>query len=218
MRARFHDQLNQLDVELMEMGTLCEDAIQAAVRVLMSDKEAKLKKVRAIKQDLESTGREIEDHCMKMLIQQQPVARDLNTISLALKMIRDMDRIGSQAVELASIAKDVEPNQMQCGSLIRSMTDTAVGMVTDAVTAFVHKDAEIADDVIERDDKLDDEYLQVKNTLSDQVFLDKGDAGNAIDILMIAKYLERIGDHAVNIATWVGDVARANGPRTKDAE
>ena len=98
------------------------------------------------------------------------------------------------------------------------MTDTAVGMVTDAVTAFVHKDAEIADDVIERDDKLDDEYLQVKNTLSDQVFLDKGDAGNAIDILMIAKYLERIGDHAVNIATWVGDVARANGPRTKDAE
>ncbi|MGI6110226.1 MAG: phosphate signaling complex protein PhoU [Eubacteriaceae bacterium] len=213
MRAKFHDQLNQLDVELMQMGTLCEDAIHAAVRVLMSNKEEKIKKVRTVKVELEDKGREIEDHCMQMLIQQQPVARDLNTISYSLKMIRDMDRIGSQAVELASIARDVIPEKMQCAALIHAMTDTAVGMVTDSVSAFVSKDTEIANAVIIRDDKLDDEYLEVKNTLSNQVLTEKGDVGNAIDILMIAKYLERIGDHAVNIATWVRDIVEANERR-----
>lgn len=210
MRGRFHEQLNELDVQLMNMGTLCEDAIHAAIRVLLTDKEEKIKVVRQVKVEIEEKGREIEDMCMQMLIRQQPVARDMNTISYALKLIRDMDRIGAQAVELSSIAKDIAPEKMMCSNLIHLMSDGVVRMVSDAVGAYVRKDADLAEEVINRDDTLDKEYLEIKERLTEMIFTNREEAGTAIDVLMIAKYLERIGDHAVNIATWVSDIVKLN--------
>lgn len=208
MRAKFHEQLNRLDYELMQMGSLSEDAINAAVRVLLSDKEEKIKKLRAIREKLDDKSHQIDSMCMRMLIQQQPVARDMNTISYSLKLIRDMERIGAQALELASIAKDIDPDKMMAADRINEMSKTAISMVTDAVTAYVRKDDKLACEVVKRDDRLDQLYKDVKDELTDCVFTDREETSNAIDVLMIAKYLERIGDHAVNMAMWVQDITK----------
>ncbi len=203
MRAKFQEQLEFLNRQLIEMGAMCEDAITQATQVLIEDKNKKAKKVVETQELIHQKGRDIEELCKMMLIQQQPVARDMNTIASALKIIRDMERIGSQAVELAGIAKDIDTDDLICYDRLASMTMLLNEMVSGAIDSFVHRDYDKTEEVILSDDKLDADFLAVRDTLKDKIFQDGKYAHNALDILMIAKYLERIGDHAENIATWI---------------
>ena len=184
MRDRFNEQLEQLNVELIKMGALCEEAISAATKALLDGDDALRESAAAAEREIDQKERDIENLCMKLLLQQQPVARDLRTISSALKMISDMERIGDQAADIAEMARN------------------AIVMVTDSIDSFVRKNLSLAQAVVRRDDEVDQLFLDVKQELVR--LLGQGDSGEVcIDLLMIAKYLERIGDHAVNIAEWV---------------
>ncbi|MFR9144897.1 MAG: phosphate signaling complex protein PhoU [Lentihominibacter sp.] len=146
----------------------------------------------------------MESVCLKLLLQQQPVARDLRLISSALKMISDMERIGDQAYDIAEITKTIQSNRKDfCRDHISVMADTAIQMVTESVDSFVKKDIKLANDVIIKDDKVDDLFIHVQDDLINAVTEDRSCGEYFVDILMIAKYLERISDHAVNIAEWV---------------
>ena len=176
MRVKFEAQLERLNVELITMGALCEEVISGAAKALLDGDSGLRETVLAAERDINQKERDIESLCMKLLLQQQPVARDLRTISSALKMISDMERIGDQAADIAEITRDIADNSI--------------------------KDLGLAEAVISSDDVVDDLFLQVREELIRRIGM--GDSGEVcIDLLMIAKYLERIGDHAVNIAEWV---------------
>ncbi len=207
MREHFHQQLNELDKNLINMVKLCETSIELAVSVLLDDKLEKLKKVINIRDQIDNEADDTEDICMKMLVRQQPLARDMNTIAYSLKLIRDMQRIGTQAVDLAIIAKDISPEEMKCSNLIRIMTKDTISMLKDTVKAYLKKDKVLATDVTNRDDNLDNNYLKLKKELSTQIFSNPDETSSAIDILMVAKYLERIGDHTVNISKWIIEIS-----------
>ena len=196
MRTRFDEQLEKLNIMLIEMGALCEEAITYAVRALIEDSDEMRK------QTFETDS--IEALCMKLLLQQQPVARDLRQISAALKMISDMERIGDQAFDIAEITVTIrQEGRNICSEHIRQMTETSIEMVTDSIDSFVKKDLELANCVIIKDDIVDDLFDEIKNDLISAVSNDETSGEYFVDILMIAKYLERICDHAVNIAEWV---------------
>lgn len=202
MRDHFNEQLEQLNVELITMGAMCEEAISAAAKALLDGDAALRESAAAIEREIDQKERDIETLCMKMLLQQQPVARDLRTISAALKMISDMERIGDQAADIAEITRDIEDSSMTAHVPIAEMAREAVYMVTGSVDSFVHKDLGMAQEVIRRDDQIDRLFLEVKRQLI--TLIEQGDSGEAgLDLLMIAKYFERIGDHAVNLAEWV---------------
>ncbi len=202
MRDRFNEQLEQLNVELIKMGALCEEAISAAAKALLEN-DAKLRETAyAVEREIDQSERDIENLCMKMLLQQQPVARDLRAISAALKMISDMERIGDQAADIAEITKDIGENSVTGRIPLAEMARGAIGMVTDSVESFVRKDLELAKQVISKDDEIDALFDEIKHELIE--LIGKGDSGEVcIDLMMIAKYFERIGDHAVNVAEWV---------------
>ena len=202
MRNRFDNQLAELNNELISMGALCENAIASAVKSLI-DGDTKLAAAAIrIDHEIDRKEREIESMCLKLLLQQQPVARDLRTISSALKMISDMERIGDQAADIAEITRDIADNSIKDLVPIGDMARATIKMVTDSVDSFVRKDLGLAEAVISSDDVVDDLFLQVREELIRRIGM--GDSGEVcIDLLMIAKYLERIGDHAVNIAEWV---------------
>jgi phosphate transport system protein len=203
MRNRFESQLIQLNRELISMGALCEEAIACAVKYLIdSDLSMKENAIDAEKQ-IDRKEREIENLCMRMLMQQQPVARDLRTISSALKMISDMERIGDQAADIAEIAGFVTSAEITGKSHISDMANTAARMVTDSVESYVNKDTELAHIAINLDDTVDELFIRVKNEIISAVQEGHENAETLIDLLMIAKYFERIGDHAVNVAEWV---------------
>lgn len=202
MRDRFNEQLEQLNVELIKMGALCEEAISAAAKALLEGDAALQETAAAAEREIDQKERDIESLCMKLLLQQQPVARDLRTISSALKMISDMERIGDQAADIAEITRDIADNSIKDLVPIGDMARATIKMVTDSVDSFVRKDLGLAEAVISSDDVVDDLFLQVREELIRRIGM--GDSGEVcIDLLMIAKYLERIGDHAVNIAEWV---------------
>lgn len=202
MRDKFNDQLEQLNVELIKMGALCEEAISAAAKALLEGDAALRETAAAAEREIDQKERDIESLCMKLLLQQQPVARDLRTISSALKMISDMERIGDQAADIAEITRDIADNSIKDLVPIGDMARATIKMVTDSVDSFVRKDLGLAEAVISSDDVVDDLFLQVREELIRRIGM--GDSGEVcIDLLMIAKYLERIGDHAVNIAEWV---------------
>lgn len=202
MRDRFNEQLEQLNVELIKMGALCEEAISAAAKALLEGDAALRETAAAAEREIDQKERDIESLCMKLLLQQQPVARDLRTISSALKMISDMERIGDQAADIAEITRDIADNSIKDLVPIGDMARATIKMVTDSVDSFVRKDLGLAEAVISSDDVVDDLFLQVREELIRRIGM--GDSGEVcIDLLMIAKYLERIGDHAVNIAEWV---------------
>lgn len=202
MRDRFNEQLEQLNVELIKMGALCEEAISAATKALLDGDDALRESAAAAEREIDQKERDIENLCMKLLLQQQPVARDLRTISSALKMISDMERIGDQAADIAEITRDIADNSIKDLVPIGDMARATIKMVTDSVDSFVRKDLGLAEAVISSDDVVDDLFLQVREELIRRIGM--GDSGEVcIDLLMIAKYLERIGDHAVNIAEWV---------------
>lgn len=203
MRNRFDKELEQLNVELITMGALCEDAISASIKGLFENNSTMLKKAVETDSRIDQKERDIESLCMKLLLQQQPVARDLRTISSALKMISDMERIGDQASDIAEIAEIIGGNRVISEIHIRDMATAAIKMVTDSVDSFVRKDLELAYFVMDYDDTVDDLFVEIKNEIISFVSKNQNDSEYCIDLLMVAKYLERIGDHAVNIAEWV---------------
>lgn len=203
MRNKFDSQLEKLNLELITMGALCEDAISASVKGFLDDDDALCQKAVETEDEINRKERDIESICMKLLLEQQPVARDLRVISSALKMISDMERIGDQAYDIAEIAKFIKNSNVKSKIHIKDMAAAATKMVTDSVDSFVKKDVELARAVMAYDDKVDNLFNCVKDELVQLITENKANGEFCIDLLMIAKYLERIGDHAVNIAEWV---------------
>ena len=203
MRSQFDRQLEELHLELMKMGALCEEAISAGVKALLEGDQAMAEKAIRRERDIDQREREIESLCMKLLLQQQPVARDLRTISSALKMISDMERIGDQASDIAEITRSIGPIPLHGQLHVEEMARSAVKMVTDSVESFVKRNLDMALGVMEYDDVVDGLFDRVKEELTALIRADASSAVTALDLLMIAKYLERIGDHAVNVAEWV---------------
>lgn len=202
MRNSFNEQLEQLNVELIKMGALCEEAISAATKALLERDLQLGERARVLEQEIDHKERDIENQCMKLLLRQQPVAGDLRAVSAALRMISDMERIGDQASDIAEIARDMEESRLRRTVPMAEMARAAIGMVTDSVDAFVRGDLELAHNVLQEDDQVDRLFLQVREELI--TLIAAGENGSVcLDLLMVAKYFERIGDHAVNIAEWV---------------
>lgn len=201
MRNRFDQELEQLNNELIEMGALIERAIGDASRALL-EKDLELAK-KAIEHGglVDDKEKQIERRCLRLLLQQQPVATDLRMVSTALKMITDMERIGDQAEDIAEIVISGQVNEGE--ELLRDMAASTIKMVTESVDAYVKHDTMLAEKVIAEDDIVDDWFDRVKHTLIRRMTTDPGEGERAVDLLMIAKYFERIGDHAVNVAQWV---------------
>lgn len=203
MRSKFDTQLANLNKELIEMGALCEQVIALAAKSLAEGDIKTAKKIFPLDDEIDQKERDIESMCLKMLLQQQPVARDLRQISAALKMITDMERIGDQASDIAEIIGFMgERTDRKCGD-IGNMARAAIKMVTESVDAYVKQDVEIAKKVISHDDVVDDYFKKIKTELIEMISENPDDGEYAIDLVMIAKYFERIGDHATNIAEWV---------------
>ena len=203
MRNRFDEQLFELNREIIEMGAMCEEAIASAAKALSSGDMSLAAKVNDNGSAIDQKERDIESRCMKLLLHQQPVARDLRLISAALKMITDMERIGDQAEDIAEIVTSLNGHTMVGMELIEEMARETIEMVTASVDAFVKKDIALAQKVIDQDDVVDDYFSKVKNGIISLIIENPTDGEFALDLLMISKYFERIGDHATNIAEWV---------------
>lgn len=203
MRSRFDEQLATLNKELIEMGALCEEAIADAAKALTTADEKTAAKVEPLEVEINQKERDIESLCLKMLLQQQPVARDLRQISATLKMITDLERIGDQASDIAEIITFIDKKAGVDCEPICLMAEATIRMVTESIDAFVKRDVGIAQQAIAHDDTVDDYFLKVKRSLINMIAQRPADGEHALDLLMIAKYFERIGDHAVNIAEWV---------------
>lgn len=202
-RTRFDEQLEELHVELIKMGSLCEEAISLSAQALEKNEEKTKERVFALETEIDQMERKVETHCMRLLLHQQPVARDLRAISAALKMISDMERIGDQAADIVELVPYIAQSECKNKVDIAEMAKATVSMVTDSVEAFVKKDLKLAEQVIEKDDIVDEMFASIKKKLMELVRSQDVDAEPALDLLMAAKYFERIGDHAVNVAEWV---------------
>jgi len=202
MRNRFDEQLDYLNVQLIRMGALCEEAISYACRTLMGEINL-AEQVYSTDNEIDQKERDIENLCMRLLLQQQPVAKDLRQVSSALKMISDMERIGDQASDIAEISAYVQGRQLESNLHIRDMAEATIKMVSQSVDSYVKKDLKIAQEVIRYDDVVDELFSKVKKELIRLIREDPDNGEFCVDMLMIAKYFERIGDHATNIAEWV---------------
>lgn len=203
MRDRFREQLNELHTELLEMGELCETVITLATDALINNNMEGARSVAALDSDIDHKERDIESLCLRLLLQQQPVASDLRQISAALKMITDMERIGDQASDIAELVTYINGASIISTTKIGEMAKAVIYMVTESVNAYVRNDVNIARQIINYDDVVDGLFDEIKNEIIEIIAERKeDDAAKAIDLLMIAKYLERIGDHATNIAEW----------------
>ena len=203
MRSKFDEQLLQLNHEMIEMGALCEEVIALSSQALTEGDTALAAKVAPLDSEIDHKEREIENLCLKLLLQQQPVARDLRQISAALKMITDMERIGDQAEDIAEIVRTVQGHGPETMDIVRKMATATIQMVTESIEAYVKSDIMLAKKVVSDDDTVDACFDQVKSALIARIAADPTDGEYAVDLLMIAKYFERIGDHATNIAEWV---------------
>ena len=204
MRNKFETQLEELNRELIHMGALVEESIDSAVKALCNQDKDEARKAIAFDRKIDYKEKEIEDLCLKLILQQQPVARDLRQISAALKMITDMERIGDQAADISDIAIFLaEEKYIKSLETIPEMAGATIRMVTGSIDAFVKSDLELARSVIDSDDIVDNLFVKVKDDLISLVHQNPDNGRQAMDLLMVAKYFERIGDHAVNIAEWV---------------
>ena len=203
MRIKFDEQLALLNHELIAMGALCEEAIAITARSVMDNDRSLVGRVRELEYQIDQKEREIETLCLKLLLQQQPVASDLRLISAALKMITDMERIGDQALDISDTAGFMGALADGDKGLLGDLARTVIGMVTDSVDAFVRQDKDAASAVVKRDDEADSMFVKIKSGIIGRLASGQADGEYALDLLMIAKYLERIGDHATNIAEWV---------------
>ena len=204
MRNKFDMQLELLSEQLIHMGELCEVAIDKATTALQQGSIEQAKEVIAADEEIDQMEKDIERLCLKLLLQQQPVARDLRQISAALKMITDMERIGDQTSDIAEIIISEKKSEASDIPKIGKMSEAAARMVRDSVRAYVNKDLELARQVMEADNEVDLLFEDNKKELIEFIAQNNGDQGKeAIDLIMVAKYLERIGDHATKIAEWV---------------
>ena len=205
MRSRFDEQLALLNRELIEMGALCEEVIALSAQALTEGNAELAARVAPLDQEIDRKEREIESLCLKLLLQQQPVAKDLRRISAALKMITDMERIGDQTSDIAEIilsSKGVAATDEI--HVIGTMASEVSKMVRISVTAYVEKDLELARSVMKADDEIDQYFEEVRDEMIEFIREEKGENGKRIfDLIMVTKYLERIADHATNIAEWV---------------
>ncbi len=203
MRENFNRQLETLNREMTEMGALCENAIESAAKALLYHDEKSAKETMVVEEEINQAERDIESLCLKLLLKQQPVAADLRMVSSALKMITDMERIGDQAADIAGIVRHVEFDEDYDNDYIKKMAKGVSKMVTESVDAFVERSLDMARDVIRRDDEIDDWFKKACGDLAGYIGTNPAKASLALDLMMTAKYLERIGDHAVNVAGWV---------------
>ncbi|MGN0642746.1 MAG: phosphate signaling complex protein PhoU [Huintestinicola sp.] len=204
MRSQFDEQLKQLNLEMVKMGSAVEKAIAAAVDGLVRRDNELAQKAIASDTLIDDMEKEIEHRCLKLLLQQQPVAGDLRRISSALKMITDMERIGDHAVDISEITLFLDKDSEKTELLnIPQMAEETIKMLTNAINAYVYSNAQLAEEVINSDDIVDQLFTDIKHQLAELIIADKSVAQHALDLLMIAKYFERIGDHATNIAEWV---------------
>lgn len=203
MRNRFDQQLMELNREIIEMGALCEEAIASVGKALSNGDLELAKQVVDNGSAIDQMERDIETRCIKLLLHQQPVAKDLRQISAALKMITDMERIGDQAEDIAEILYFLQGQTTERTAPIEEMARETMKMVTDSVNAFVEKDISLAERVIAQDDVVDDLFDRAKRDLIRMIAEEPSAGEYALDLLMISKYFERIGDHATNIAEWV---------------
>lgn len=204
MRGRFDNELDVLNSELIEMGNMVENAITAAAIGLVKQNVNIANSAVQIERDIDTKEREIENHCLKLLLRNQPVASDLRLISTALKMITDMERIGDQAADIAELCGHIA-DQPYIKNLdhISQMANATIKMVKESIDAFIGRDTALAISVIDYDDVVDDLYARIKQELIELILEDGNNGQQALDLLLIAKYFERIGDHATNIAEWV---------------
>ena len=201
MAKYFERQLEELHVQLITLGSYCEKAISFSAKAIQNVQNEEIaRQVFETDRDIDAKEREIENLCLSLLLHQHPVARDLREISSALKMVSDMERIGDQAADIADLSLYIAKNT---SAIPDTMAEDTVRMVTESVDAFVKNDLELCRNVIDRDDVVDHAFNEIKEKLADMIYGGKLDAKTGLDLLMTAKYFERIGDHAVNIAEWV---------------
>ena len=204
MREYFDLELKALNDKLIEMGALVEGAIKNTITIITNGEYDKLETSRIIEEKINTMEREIQNYCLNLLLLQSPVAGDLRTVSAALKMITDLERIGDQAIDIAEMStflKDCE--NIYSMTHLSEMAERSSNMVTTAIDAFVKKDLKLAKTVATMDDAIDDLFNKVKQEVVDIINANKELDQQAIDVLLIAKYFEKIGDHAENIGEWV---------------
>ena len=204
MRNRFDRQLSTLNDELIEMGSMIEKSIETAIKALVNQDVDLARHAIEADEEIDRQERIIEDLCLKLLLQQQPVAKDLRLISSALKMITDMERIGDHASDISeiTIALADQPYIKKLEHIQQMAKETMI-MLVGSIEAFVDKDLEKANEVIKRDDVVDDLFNKVKKELIQMIHENADKGEQAADLLMVAKYMERIGDHATHISEWV---------------
>lgn len=196
--------LDEINNDLIEMGTLIEISIERAITALKTKDRELAKSVKKYEKEVDAMEKQIERTSLHVLVSQQPVAKDLRLISVALKLITDMQRISDQASNIAGITKFlVDAKSITNIDLLLDMASKTISMVKKSLDAFINRDMELAIDVIDRDDEVDDLFVAVRDELVHLINQDKNNGAEAIDLVMIAKYLERIADHAVNISNWV---------------
>ncbi len=203
LRKAYGEQLIKLREELTQMGNMCTLAVQLAVEAVKTGKEEMAEQTRATDEIIEKEEQELESLCLNLLLRQQPVAGDLRRISAAQKMISDLERIGDQAADIAEISSYVVIRKGSHADDLYAMAEEVIHMVSVSAEAFVKNDPNLAQDVIRTDDKADDFFVKIKNELITAIAKDPIHGGDYLEILMLAKYLERIADHAVNVAEWV---------------
>jgi len=204
MRSRFDEQLMQLNDMLIEMGVMIEKAIRNATRAIVDHEKKRAKKAIAMDSEIDQQEKDIEALCLQLLLRQQPVAKDLRLISAAMKMITDMERIGDQAADISEIARYlIGKEKLMDLETIPLMAEATSRMVTDAIDAFVKKDLELAQKVIDYDDIVDELFDKIRDNVIEIIKTDGASGEQAVDYIMVGKYFERIGDHATNIAEWV---------------
>ena len=203
MRSKFDEQLALLHREMITMGALCEKAIAMSVKALTEGNRDLAAKVPALSTEIDGKEREIEGMCFKLLLQQQPVAKDLRVVSSALKMVTDLERIGDNSGDIAEIVQMGHISSVHNTESIEEMARATVKMVTDSIDAFVEQDGGLAGAVVAYDDVVDGHFNRIKAAITKQLESGNTDGEAMVDLLMIAKYFERMGDHAVQIARWV---------------
>ncbi|MDO4813571.1 MAG: phosphate signaling complex protein PhoU [Gemella sp.] len=203
MRINFDEQLVQLNNEMIEMGSLCETIIDEVTKVIISGDLSKLEDIQNIAAKIDKKERNIESSCLKLLLRQQPVASDLRKVSSALKMITDMERIGDQAEDILSIFRKSNIVEVREVENISELSKATIEMVRNSVESYVKQDVDLANKVIEDDDKVDKYFRKVRKELIRILSENELEGEEILDLLMITKYYEKIGDHAANIAEWV---------------
>ena len=212
MRKTFDAELQELNYEMIDRAAAAEDCIDGGIESLTTGDEAAAKSAVEMTKTMDQMERDIENRCLRLLLQQQPVARDLREISSALKMISDLERIGDQAADIAELTRFVRLPDGPGRQRIEEMSKAVIRMVTDSVDSFVKRDLELAREVCQEDDQVGELFNQVKRELIGMIAADASSGELWLDLIMVAKYLERIGDHATNVAEWVEYSITGNHP------